>query len=46
MQGRVMQSGGAIIPIVGDTTDKESIKAVVKELESKEQYLDILVNNS
>ncbi|KAI9793172.1 MAG: hypothetical protein M1833_000812 [Piccolia ochrophora] len=37
---------GEIIPLVGDVTDKEDVKRLVKEFESKEKCLCILVNNA
>ncbi|MCJ1397827.1 hypothetical protein MMC11_001023 [Xylographa trunciseda] len=37
---------GEIIPLVGDITSKSSIKKLVKEIESKEKHLDILINNA
>ncbi|MCJ1317626.1 hypothetical protein MMC15_002951 [Xylographa vitiligo] len=37
---------GEIIPLVGDITSKNSIKQLVKEIESKEKHLDILINNA
>ena len=36
---------GEIIPIVGDVTKKSEIEKLVKEIESKEGFLDILVNS-
>lgn len=37
---------GQIIPLVGDITSKESIANMVKEIESKEKCVCILVNNA
>ncbi|KAI9716697.1 MAG: hypothetical protein M1812_005235 [Candelaria pacifica] len=37
---------GQIIPLVGDISDKEDIKRFVKEIESKEKCLCILINNA
>lgn len=37
---------GQIIPITSDTTSKESIQELVKEIESKEKSLHILINNA
>jgi NAD(P)-dependent dehydrogenase (short-subunit alcohol dehydrogenase family) len=37
---------GQIIPLVGDITKKDSIAALLKEIESKEERLDILFNNA
>ncbi|KAF2708314.1 NAD(P)-binding protein [Pleomassaria siparia CBS 279.74] len=37
---------GKIIPIVGDISDKEGVKKIVKEIESREKCLCILVNNA
>lgn len=37
---------GEIIPIVGDVTKKSEIEKLVKDIESKEGYLDILVNST
>jgi len=37
---------GQIIPIVMDETDKESIQAAFKEISSKEDKLDLLINNA
>ncbi|KAI0116533.1 hypothetical protein GGR51DRAFT_321040 [Nemania sp. FL0031] len=40
------ESGGEIIPLVMDVTDKESIKNAVGKIEAKEGYLNVLVNNA
>ncbi|KAF2796876.1 NAD(P)-binding protein [Melanomma pulvis-pyrius CBS 109.77] len=37
---------GQIIPIVGDVSDKEGVKKIVQEIESREKCLCILVNNA
>lgn len=37
---------GQIIPITADVTKKEDITKLVKEIESKEKHLSILVNNA
>ncbi|CCG84447.1 protein of unknown function [Taphrina deformans PYCC 5710] len=37
---------GQMIALVGDTTDKESIQSLVKDLSEKESYIDLLVNNA
>ena len=37
---------GQIIPLIGDITDKKEIEGLVKQIESKEKYLDILINNA
>ncbi|KAI9699975.1 MAG: hypothetical protein M1836_002509 [Candelina mexicana] len=37
---------GQIIPLVGDISDKQDIKRIVKEIESKEKSLGILINNA
>ncbi|KAI9776973.1 MAG: hypothetical protein M1835_005352 [Candelina submexicana] len=37
---------GQIIPLVGDISDKQDIKRIVKEIESKEKCLCILINNA
>ncbi|KAL1301949.1 hypothetical protein AAFC00_002408 [Neodothiora populina] len=37
---------GQIVPLQGDITSKESIAAMVKEIESKEKCVCILVNNA
>ncbi|PYH72014.1 SDR family NAD(P)-dependent oxidoreductase [Aspergillus vadensis CBS 113365] len=37
---------GEIIPIVSDITSKESISKLVKEIESRESHLSILINNA
>ncbi|KAF2178699.1 short-chain dehydrogenase [Zopfia rhizophila CBS 207.26] len=37
---------GQIIPLVGDVTDKEGVKKLVQEIESREKCLCILVNNA
>jgi NAD(P)-dependent dehydrogenase (short-subunit alcohol dehydrogenase family) len=37
---------GQIIPITADITSKDSIKALVKEIGSREDHLSILVNNA
>ncbi|KAI1108124.1 NAD(P)-binding protein [Nemania sp. NC0429] len=39
-------SGGEIVPVVMDVTDKESIKAAVEEIQAKESYVNVLVNNA
>ncbi|KAI3331019.1 NAD(P)-binding protein [Ustulina deusta] len=38
--------GGEILPLVMDVTDKESIKNAVSQIEAKEGYLNVLVNNA
>lgn len=37
---------GQIIPLPGDITSKDDIKRLVKEVESREQRLDVLINNA
>jgi len=37
---------GKIIPIVADISKKDSIASLVKEIESKEKSIDILINNA
>jgi len=37
---------GSIIPLVADITSKEEIARLVKEIESREKRLDILINNA
>ncbi|KAK0647592.1 putative oxidoreductase [Lasiodiplodia hormozganensis] len=37
---------GEIIPLVGDVTDKEGVEKLVKEIESREKCLCILINNA
>ncbi|KAL4879166.1 hypothetical protein BJY04DRAFT_208885 [Aspergillus karnatakaensis] len=37
---------GEIIPIAADVTKKDSIQKLVKEIESREKYLSILINNA
>ena len=37
---------GEIIPLVADITSKDEIKKLVKEIESREQSLSILINNA
>lgn len=37
---------GEIIPLVGDTTDKDSITKLVEAIGEKESYIDLLVNNA
>ena len=37
---------GEIIPLAGDVTDKKGIDELVKQIEDKEGYLDILINNA
>ena len=37
---------GQIIPITADITSKDSIRKLVKEISSKEEHLDILINNA
>lgn len=39
-------SGGAIIGVQMDITDKDSIKSVVRHISEKEIYLNLLVNNA
>jgi len=39
-------AAGEIIPLVGDVTDKKGIDELVKQIEDKEGYLDILINNA
>jgi NAD(P)-dependent dehydrogenase (short-subunit alcohol dehydrogenase family) len=39
-------SGGSIVGVQCDVTDKDSIKALVKDISSKEKYLNLLVNNA
>ncbi|KAI0876167.1 NAD(P)-binding protein [Hypoxylon argillaceum] len=43
---RLGESGGEIIPLAMDVTDKESIKNAVDKIEAEEGYLNILVNNA
>ncbi|KAI3318961.1 NAD(P)-binding protein [Xylariaceae sp. AK1471] len=40
------ENGGEIFPVVMDATDKESIKNTVGEIEAKEGYVNVLVNNA
>ncbi|KAI0534732.1 NAD(P)-binding protein [Xylaria digitata] len=40
------ENGGEIFPLVMDVTDKESIKNAVGQIEAKEGYLNVLVNNA
>lgn len=40
------ESGGQIIGIQADVTDKDSIKSVVKAISEKEKYVNLLVNNA
>ncbi|KAH8168096.1 hypothetical protein CIB48_g125 [Xylaria polymorpha] len=40
------ENGGAILPLVMDVTNKESIKNAVSKFEAKERYLNVLVNNA
>ncbi|SCV67405.1 BQ2448_5016 [Microbotryum intermedium] len=37
---------GEMIPIVGDTSERESIEKIVKEVQGKEGWLDVLINNA
>merc|ERR1712093_768590 len=37
---------GEIIPITADVTSKPEIAKLVKEIESREKHLDILINNA
>lgn len=39
-------SGGSIIGVQMDVTDKDSIKAAVKQISEKEKHLNLLVNNA
>jgi len=41
-----LPSGGAILPIQGDVSSKESITAILEQIKAKEKYIDVLVNNS
>ncbi|KAI0416024.1 NAD(P)-binding protein [Xylaria grammica] len=43
---RLGENGGEIFPLVMDVTDKESIKNAVSQIEAKEGYLNVLVNNA
>ncbi|KAK7749180.1 hypothetical protein SLS62_008361 [Diatrype stigma] len=43
---RLGNSGGSMVPLVMDVTDKESIKAAVDAITAKESKVDILVNNA
>jgi len=40
------QGEGSIVPLVADVSKKDDIAKLVKEIESKEQSLDILINNA
>lgn len=40
---RLGDSGGSIVPLVMDVTSKESIKAAVDEISSKETHVDMSV---
>ncbi|KAI1302864.1 NAD(P)-binding protein [Xylaria venustula] len=40
------ENGGEIVPLIMDVVDKESIKNAVSEIEAKESYLNVLVNNA
>lgn len=37
---------GEIIPLVADITSKDEIRKLVKEIESREPYLSVLINNA
>ncbi|MCJ1340302.1 hypothetical protein MMC09_005596 [Bachmanniomyces sp. S44760] len=37
---------GKIIPVTGDITSKSDIKSLLREISSKENHLDILINNA
>ncbi|KAF2197470.1 NAD(P)-binding protein [Delitschia confertaspora ATCC 74209] len=37
---------GEIIPITGDVSNKDGVNKILKEIESKEKHLDILINNA
>ena len=37
---------GEIIPLIGDITDKKDILRLAEEVESREKYLSILINNA
>ncbi|GAP85009.2 putative short-chain dehydrogenase protein [Rosellinia necatrix] len=39
-------NGGDILPLAMDVTDKESVKKAVGEIEAKEGYVNVLVNNA
>jgi len=41
-----LPEGAAIIPIQGDVTSKDSIKATLEQIQKMEKYIDILINNS
>ncbi|GAW13378.1 hypothetical protein ANO14919_027620 [Xylariales sp. No.14919] len=43
---RLGENGGEIFPLVMDVTDKESIRNAVSQIEAKEGYLNVLVNNA
>ncbi|KDE07044.1 hypothetical protein MVLG_02622 [Microbotryum lychnidis-dioicae p1A1 Lamole] len=40
------RGGGAMVPIVGDTSEKETIVRIMKEMEGREKWLDLLINNA
>ncbi|KAI1822562.1 NAD(P)-binding protein [Xylaria intraflava] len=44
--GKLGGSGGRIVPLTMDITDKESIQRAVREIEVKEGFVNVLVNNA
>jgi len=44
--GQDLANGGKLIPITADTTSKESISQLVKEISRREKHVNVLVNNA
>ncbi|KAF8589023.1 NAD(P)-binding protein [Ramaria rubella] len=46
VHGRTLANGGKLIAVTGDTSTKETISELVKEISSREKYINVLVNNA
>lgn len=46
VHGQNLCNGGQLIPLPGDTSKKESIAELAKELSRRENYVNVLVNNA
>jgi NAD(P)-dependent dehydrogenase (short-subunit alcohol dehydrogenase family) len=46
VHGKHIENGGKLIPIQGDVSKKETIADIVRQISSKEQYVNVLVNNA